>query len=97
MKLHLVSYDIPGTKKGNRRRRKLVRLLEEFGDRVQYSVFELRLSGRDDHEELRERLTEIIDESEDQLRIYPISSQEEKNIAILGEGEVYTVEEAYFF
>ena len=38
---YLVSYDIPDTK----RRTKLAKTLEDFGDRVQYSVFECILDG----------------------------------------------------
>lgn len=39
---YLVSYDIPET----RRRTKLAKILEDFGDRVQYSVFECILDEK---------------------------------------------------
>lgn len=39
--LYIVSYDIPDTK----RRTKLAKMLEDFGDRVHYSVFECILDS----------------------------------------------------
>ena len=38
----VISYDIPADK----RRTKLAQLLENYGQRVQYSVFECLLTGR---------------------------------------------------
>lgn len=96
MSLYVFSYDLPTDKPGRRRRRKLVRLLEEFGDRVQYSVFELRLSGPGDLAELEERTRELLDETVDRVRIYPIHKTAEANIILLGEGEVYDVPPGFF-
>ena len=36
-------------------------------------------------------------EAEDSLRIYPLNELAEKEIQIHGEGEIYKVEDAYFF
>jgi len=51
MLLYIVAYDIPS----NRRRKKISDLLEGYGRRVQYSVFELMLSPAK-YAELRQRL-----------------------------------------
>ncbi|APB32936.1 CRISPR-associated protein Cas2 [Gloeomargarita lithophora Alchichica-D10] len=66
-RLIVVSYDIPS----NRRRRKVAELLEGYGQRVQYSVFECRLSeGK--LAELQKRLQKRIKMAEDSVRFYPI-------------------------
>ena len=54
--LILVSYDVPD----DRRRTRLAHALKDFGERVQYSVFECRLDERA-QQTLRERLARLID------------------------------------
>lgn len=51
---------------------KISDLLEGYGQRVQYSVFECRLSA-DKYEELRRRLKKTVKLAEDSLRFYPLS------------------------
>jgi CRISPR-associated protein Cas2 len=68
MLFYLISYDIPC----NKRRKKLSDLLEGYGQRVQFSVFECRLTGQQ-YRELHDRLKSKINITEDSLRIYPIS------------------------
>ena len=64
--LYLVSYDIVDDK----RRNKLARVLQGYGNRVQYSVFECRLSkGQAKELELKARPFVKIDKG-DSLRIY---------------------------
>jgi hypothetical protein len=53
---YLVTYDIPSSGSGDRRRTQLAKRLEGFGLRVQYSVFEIEISP--------ERLPAIIEELE---------------------------------
>jgi len=69
MLLYLVTYDIPC----NRRRKKVSDILEGYGRRVQYSVFECRLPPKK-YREMRQRLLKLIDVKEDGFRVYPISS-----------------------
>ena len=87
---YVVSYDIPDTK----RRTRLSKCLEDFGDRVQYSVFECILD-----EELREkmirRVRAIISEEEDKVRIYSICAGCERSIMVLGEGNISKIENIY--
>ncbi len=64
---YIICYDIPD----DRRRLKVAKCLDGYGDRVQFSVFEALL----DHA-LMSRLTTslegLIDEKEDSIRIYTI-------------------------
>ena len=88
--LYLVAYDIPD----DRRRLRLAKTLKDFGDRVQYSVFECLLD-RVLMEKLRARLVELICEAEDSVRIYPLCAGCERGLTIIGQGEVSREEEVY--
>lgn len=79
----LVSYDISD----DRRRTRLAKTLRDFGDRVQYSVFECRI-GKDDLQCLRDRAKNIVDLTCDSVRIYTICSACEGQIEIIGTGEI---------
>jgi len=59
-------YDTPD----NTRRRKLAKTLDGYGDRVQYSVFELLTDGLT-LQRLLWKLERIVDPAEDSLRLYP--------------------------
>lgn len=62
---YVICYDIPDDK----RRLKVAKCLDGFGDRIQYSVFEAVL---DDAlvDKLIGKLQKIIDDKEDQIRVY---------------------------
>lgn len=94
MEKWLATYDTPD----DRRRRQVARILEGYGDRVQFSVFEIvveagALTG------LLERLQRILDPEEDSLRLYPACARcAQKVICVAGssvppwwEPEVYVV------
>ena len=68
MFFYFISYDIPS----NQRRKKISDLLEGYGQRVQYSVFECVLK-QEKYQELRDRLQQKIAREEDSIRFYPIS------------------------
>ena len=61
----VIVYDIPDDK----RRRRVARMLEGHGDRVQYSVFECQLTGKQ-FGGLWKELGTLIDAKEDSLRAY---------------------------
>jgi len=64
---YLITYDI----EDNKRRKKISDLLEGYGKRVNYSVFEFYLSKK----ELKEIVTEakkILNKKEDSFRVYRI-------------------------
>lgn len=84
----VVSYDIPS----NRRRYKVMKTMEGFGTRVQYSVFECRLKPRE-IEDLRKRLKKLT-ESEDSIRLYFLGAEDVKRIERLGDAR--TVDEKIF-
>jgi CRISPR-associated protein Cas2 len=66
----LITYDVAtATPAGERRLRRVARACEDYGQRVQKSVFECRL-GAADWSELRRRLLGEIDAREDSLRVY---------------------------
>ncbi|APB32484.1 CRISPR-associated protein Cas2 [Gloeomargarita lithophora Alchichica-D10] len=77
--LYLVTYDIPA----DRRRRKTAHLLEGYGQRVQYSVFECRLDAQR-YRELQKRLQHHFDLSEDHLRFYPMTEHTLGQIEVWG-------------
>lgn len=61
----VISYDIPD----DRRRTRVCHLLKDYGQRVQYSVFECQLRPKD-FKRLRERLRPLLDLAEDDVRFY---------------------------
>jgi CRISPR-associated protein Cas2 len=63
----VVSYDVPD----DRRRLKVMKTLEGYGQRVQYSVFECWLTGAS-YGELRQRLGRLINGREDDVRFYEL-------------------------
>jgi CRISPR-associated protein Cas2 len=79
MLLYLVTYDISC----NKRRKKVSDLLEGYGQRVQYSVFECVLPA-DKFDELRQRLKPRVDQSEDSVRFYPLSRHTLNQVEVWG-------------
>jgi CRISPR-associated protein Cas2 len=66
----LVTYDVQTTTaEGRRRLRRVARVCLDFGQRVQYSVFECSV-GDAELVQLRGRLLDEIDPAEDSLRLY---------------------------
>lgn len=79
MFLYVVVYDTPS----NQRRKKISDLLEAYGMRVQYSVFECVLD-KGKFEELKARLQKRIKSNEDSVRFYPLSSHTLSQVEIWG-------------
>ncbi len=68
--LVLVTYDVSTVEKpGLRRLRRVSRACEDYGTRVQKSVFECQV-GQQEWVKLRERLLREIDTDQDSLRFY---------------------------
>ena len=66
----LVTYDVATLEKaGQRRLRRVARACEDYGTRVQKSVFECQV-GQKEWVQLRERLLREIKTAEDSLRFY---------------------------
>ncbi|ALB39672.1 MULTISPECIES: CRISPR-associated endonuclease Cas2 [Nostocales] len=83
MLLYVIVYDITCDK----RRKKVSDLLEGYGQRVQYSVFECILN-QTKYSELQKRLRKQIKSSEDSIRFYPLSKHTFNQIETWGEPPV---------
>lgn len=80
--LYLISYDIAVDK----RRTKIAKVLEGFGQRVQYSVFECDLTVQQ-YAELRRKLHKILRSAEgDDLRTYRLCATCAPKTEIVGTG-----------
>ena len=91
--LHLIAYDISC----GRRLRRVARICEDYGLRVEKSVFECFLS-QETFCELWERLSKIIDEEDgDRIVAYPIALNEQKNIKVLGRCTAGSHQDIYIF
>jgi CRISPR-associated protein Cas2 len=88
--LILISYDIPD----DRRRTRLAHTLKDFGERVQYSVFECRLE-EDQLDRLRSRVARLVAPEEDSVRFYRLCAGCVRNIEIQGLGVVKEDPEIY--
>jgi len=76
---YVISYDIPD----DRRRLKLARLLEGYGERVQHSVFEAHLDERG-YADLRQRLARLIKAEEDNVRFYRLCADCRRSVETIG-------------
>jgi CRISPR-associated protein Cas2 len=66
----LITYDVTTTtRQGRRRLRRVARACEDYGQRVQNSVFEVKAAEKE-WILLKNRLVKEIDEKEDSLRFY---------------------------
>jgi len=86
----VISYDTPD----DRRRNQIARTLKNFGERVQFSVFECLLDQKE-FEDLMANLSKIILAQEDSIRVYSFCSTCEKLVNILGLG-VVTKDRKYY-
>ena len=78
--LIIVTYDVSTeTKEGRRRLRRVAKVCESTGQRVQKSVFECQVDLMQ-YEELERRLLAEIDEQEDCLRLYRLTEPVELHI-----------------
>lgn len=82
--LVLVTYDVNTLEEGGRKRlRQVARACEDWGQRVQFSVFEIELDPAQ-WTRLRARLEAIIDPQSDSLRYYFLGSNWERKVEHVG-------------
>lgn len=82
--LIIVTYDVSTeTKAGRRRLRRVAKVCESTGQRVQKSVFECQVNLMQ-YEELERRLLSEIDEKEDNLRVYRLTEPAEIHVKQFG-------------
>ncbi|MEW6296026.1 MAG: CRISPR-associated endonuclease Cas2 [Candidatus Diapherotrites archaeon] len=80
---YAISYDI----RDDRRRLKVAKVLKDFGERVQLSVFEARLEASE-LVRLKKRLDPVLDQAQDSVRFYPLCAACVPGIEVLGQGLV---------
>lgn len=87
---YLITYDIPD----DNRRLRLAKALKDFGERVQYSVFEClldeKLAGA-----MLEHIKKEIREEEDRVRVYQLCEGCKRTVKIFGEGVLTEDPEVY--
>ena len=84
----LVTYDVSfKTESGPKRLRKLAKLCQVFGQRVQYSVFEIEVDMAQ-WTLLKNDLIKVMDEEEDSLRIYYLGNNWERKVEHIGAKKV---------
>ncbi len=83
--LILVAYDVSTeTRAGRRRLRRVAKVCQDYGQRVQKSVFECRVD-RTTYEVLEKELLEEINSEEDNLRLYRLSEPLEEHVKEFGQ------------
>lgn len=88
----LITYDVrTETPEGKRRLRHVAKQCENFGQRVQYSVFEC-LVDPVQYADLRSRLEKIIDHDEDSIRYYNLGKNWRRRVVHVGAKASYDPE-----
>ena len=82
----LVSYDVAKDENGERRLRKVAKILENYGQRVQYSVFEC-LVDPGQWVELKKKLMDEINPEFDSLRFYSLGANWQRKVFHYGQKE----------
>lgn len=82
--LVLVTYDVNTIEDGGRKRlRRVARTCEDYGQRVQFSVFEIEVDPAQ-WTNLKARLEAVIDPKHDSLRYYYLGANWERKIEHVG-------------
>lgn len=88
----LVTYDVrTETAAGRRRLRRVAKVCEDYGQRVQFSVFECLVDPAQ-WERLRARLVDEFDPREDSLRFYFLGSEWQRRVEHVGAKPAYNPE-----
>ncbi len=83
----IVSYDVATTEEGGQRRlRRVARVCKDFGQRVQYSVFECIVDPAQ-WAKLKDKLISEIDPEKDSLRFYYLGSNYKHRVEHVGAKE----------
>lgn len=80
----LVSYDVAKDEKGEKRLRRVAKILENYGQRVQYSVFEC-LVDPGQWVELKKKLMDEINPEFDSLRFYSLGANWQRKVEHVGQ------------
>lgn len=90
----LVTYDVDTvSEKGQKRLRRVARLCQDYGQRVQNSVFECEVTEAQ-YATLKERLRTEMDEKLDSIRFYHLNRNRTHSIDTLGRTTSFDVSDA---
>ena len=90
----LITYDVDTTsKEGARRLRCVAKACMDYGQRVQNSVFECKVTEAQ-YCLLKERTKSLIDMSLDSVRFYILNKNENKRVKVIGVETAYKVNNA---
>lgn len=95
--LVLITYDVStmsGT--GQKRLRKVAKVCQRYGQRVQNSVFECVIDSTQ-FTSLKMELSDIIDETEDSLRFYKLGKNYKSKVEHIGTKESLDLEDPLIF
>lgn len=93
----LVSYDVSTTDKdGAKRLRKIAKICQDYGQRVQNSVFEIN-ADYGTFLKVKSKLTKVIDTDKDSLRIYYLGTKWQNRIEHIGAKQTYNSEGTLIF
>ena len=81
--LTIICYDITD----NRRRSKVARLLEGWGERVQESVFECHISATQQRQIISD-IAQLIDAEQDKVRYYALCGKDRNKVNVMGQGHL---------
>lgn len=82
--LLLITYDVnTTTSEGEKRLRKVAKLCEKYGIRVQNSVFEVLVDGAQ-LVKLKAQMEKLIDQENDSVRFYKLGNSYERKIETMG-------------
>jgi len=89
----LVAYDVcTDTREGERRLRRVAKICEGHGQRVQKSVFECVLNAAQ-LETLKHRLRKVVDMEQDSLRFYRLREPRERYLEVMGRKPTFDLRE----
>ena len=88
----LVSYDVAKDEKGEKRLRHVAKILENYGQRVQYSVFECLVEPAQ-WVELKSKLLKEINPDYDSLRFYSLGANWQRKVEHVGQKAVLNLQD----
>lgn len=95
--LVLITYDVSTiSKDGQKRLRKVAKICQNYGQRVQNSVFECVVDAAQ-FAELKHQLVNVIDEDEDSLRFYRLGNNYKTKVEHIGVKESIDLEGPLLF
>ncbi|MBN1997830.1 CRISPR-associated endonuclease Cas2 [candidate division KSB1 bacterium] len=86
----IISYDIPD----DNRRTKIAKIILDYAERVQYSVYEAEINN-DLLSVLKKRIAKIIKKKDDSVRFYILCHSCLQKVFIMGQGKIVQGKDVY--